>query len=141
MKMMSPEMHSRFDQIAELTTFPYRSILSIRQVFHDSRVVLHVSGKLRRFVLVHFRKKYVQRQLSARQGACRQCGTCCNLLFTCPMLTKQGRCLAYGTCRPQSCKVFPIAQQDIDEVELCGKQCGYRFNGEDSAKAEKIGRF
>ena len=43
-----------------------------------------------------------------------------NLLFTCPMLTKQGRCLGYGTCRPQACKVFPIDQRDVDEMKRCG---------------------
>jgi uncharacterized protein YdhG (YjbR/CyaY superfamily) len=62
------------------------------------------------------------------------------LLFTCPMLTKQGRCLVYGACRPQACKVFPIDQRDIDEVKLCGAQCGYRFSGEDSDKVRNIRR-
>ena len=138
MQMISHSMHRWFDQIAGLTTFFYRLIFNITQGFQDSRFVLHTRGKLRRLGLVHFRTGYVQRQISVRQGDCHQCGTCCNLLFTCPMLTKQGRCLVYGTCRPQACKVFPVDQRDIDEVKLYGAQCGYRFNGEDSDKVRNI---
>ena len=128
MQLISQSVYRWFDQITGLTTFFYRLILAATQTFQDSRFVLHASGKLRRFWLVHFRTGYVRRQISVRQGACRQCGTCCNLLFTCPMLTNHGPCLVYGICRPQTCKVFPIDQRDIDEVKLCDGQCGYRFN-------------
>jgi hypothetical protein len=44
------------------------------------------------------------------------------------VLTKDRRCLIYGTCRPGACKVFPIDQRDIDEVRLNGGRCGYHFN-------------
>ncbi len=131
MKIMTQGVHRRFEQIIDLTTFPYRLLASVKQMLSNSRVVLHASGKMRRFGLVHSRKRYVRGQLAVRQGACRQCGACCNLLFTCLMLTKQGRCLAYGTCRPQACKVFPIDQRDIEEVKMCGGRCGYCFNKED----------
>ncbi len=106
----------------------YHFCLIILQARRDSRFLLHCIGKVRRFLLVHFRQDYVQHQLKSRGGTCRQCGTCCNLLFTCPMLTKDGRCFAYGTCRPEACKVFPIDQRDIAEVKLCGHHCGYRFD-------------
>ena len=128
MQLISRRMHRWFDQIAGLATFFYRLILTVTQAFQDSRFALFTSGKLRRFWLVHFQKGYVQRQLPARQGDCHQCGTCCNLLFTCPMLTKQGRCFVYDFCRPKVCKIFPIDQRDIDEVKLCSGQYGYRFN-------------
>ncbi|WP_338669067.1 hypothetical protein [Pseudodesulfovibrio methanolicus] len=101
-------------------------VLLVRPVA-ASRVFLHATGKARRFYLVHFRKDYVRAQLRAREGACRQCGFCCNMLFTCPLLTREGRCVAYGVCRPRSCRVFPIDQRDIDEVGKCGARCGYRF--------------
>lgn len=130
MQIVSYSKRRWFGQIADLTTIFYSRIFAILQVLRDSRFVLHMSGKLRRFGLVHFQKRYVQSQLLARKGDCRQCGTCCNLLFTCPMLTKKGRCLAYGTCRPRACRVFPIDQRDIDEVNLCGGHCGYHFNQE-----------
>ena len=137
MQLISHSVQRWFDQTRWFNTFFYRMIFTITQAFQDSRLVLHATGKLRRFWLAHFRKEYVQRQLLVRKGECHQCGTCCNLLFTCPMLTKQGHCLIYGTWRPQACKVFPIDQRDIDEVKLCGGQCGYLFNGEASTKVLK----
>ncbi len=140
MQFISHRMHRRIDRIAVLPVFIYHFIIAIKQVFQESRFVHHTKGKLRRLALVHCQKKYVRRQLSARQGTCRQCGTCCNLLFTCPTLTKEGRCLVYGICRPQACKVFPIDQRDIDEVKLCNGQCGFHFSGEDSDKIRKTGR-
>jgi len=128
MQIISHSVCKWFEQATGVTTFFHRLIRTITQAFKDSRFMLHTIGKLRRFRLVHLRKEYVQRQLLVRKGDCRQCGACCNLLFTCPMLTKQGRCFVYGSCRPQACKVFPIDQRDIDEVKLCAGQCGYHFN-------------
>ena len=140
MQLISRSIHRWFDQIAGLTTFPYRLILTVTLAFQDSRFVLHTTGKLRRFWLVYFRKGYVQSQLLVRKGDCYQCGTCCNLLFTCPMLTKQGRCFVYGSCRPRACKLFPIDQRDINEVSLCGAHCGYRFDREDLHKIRQTGK-
>ncbi len=89
---------------------------------------MHIfTGKVRRLFAVHFRKEYVARQLSAREGECHQCGTCCNFSFACPMLTRRKLCLVYGLCRPLSCRLFPLDQKDIDDVTLCGGTCGYRF--------------
>ncbi len=121
-------LHRRFVSIKDFISFCYHLSRSVRTGCTNSRFGLHLVGKVRRLLLVHYRKDYVRRQLSERQGACRQCGICCNLLFTCPMLTNEGRCLAYGTCRPQVCKVFPIDQRDVEEARLAGGQCGYRFN-------------
>jgi len=140
MQLISPSIHRWFDRIAGLTIIPYRLFVAVTRPLQDSRFVLHSSGKLRRFGLVHFRTGYVQRQISVRQGDCHQCGTCCNLLFTCPMLTKQKRCFVYGSCRPQACKVFLIDQWDIEEVNFCSGRCGYRFDREDSNKIRKTGR-
>jgi hypothetical protein len=140
MQLISHSMHRWIDRIAVVPGFFYRLIITIMEVYQNSRFVHHTRGKLRRFALVHCKKKYIQQQLIARRGTCRQCGTCCNLLFTCPMLTKQGHCLVYGTCRPQACKVFPIDQRDIDEVKLCNGQCGFHFDGDGSGKLQKTGR-
>ena len=54
------------------------------KVIGKSHFVIHLIGKLRRFYLVHFRKKYVQKQLALRDGKCRQCGQCCVLFFSVP---------------------------------------------------------
>ncbi len=127
MKTTAQSLHRRVVRIVDFTSFCYRLLFSIRESFANSRFGLHFIGKARRLWLVHYRKNYVRNQLVSRQGKCQQCGTCCNLLFTCPMLTNEGSCLAYGTCRPQACKVFPIDQRDIDEARLAGGKCGYRF--------------
>ncbi|WP_243360362.1 hypothetical protein [Fundidesulfovibrio terrae] len=85
------------------------------------------TGKVRRFFAVHFRKKYVEGQLKARQGDCSQCAVCCSLAFSCPLLTKDRLCAVYGTFRPLACRAFPIDEKDIEEVRACGGECGYRF--------------
>jgi hypothetical protein len=99
----------------------------LRPMFKSSRFFVHLIGKIRRFWLVHFGKAYVAARLEEREGACRQCGTCCNLLVSCPMLTKEKRCLIYNSFRWQVCRVFPIDQRDVDAVALDGAVCGYRF--------------
>ena len=134
MRLISLDGLRWLGQSGDLTTILYRLIFTITQVFKDSRFVFHATGKFRRLWLAHFRKEFVQGQLLVRQGNCRQCGTCCSLLFTCPMLSKQRRCFVYGSCRPQACKIFPIDQRDIDEVNICSGYCGYHFGREDSIK-------
>ncbi len=126
-RAISQSVHRWFDRTPVLITFVDHLLATVAEAVTDSRFILHLIGKVRRFYLVHFLKRYVQKQLYVRQGDCRQCGVCCNLLFTCPALTKQGRCLIYGLCRPQACKVFPIDQRDIDEVSHCSGRCGYNF--------------
>jgi hypothetical protein len=127
MPMIIPYAQGWIDHAARLAAFSHRSFQTLTGTLRDSRFLYHARGKLRRFRLAHFQKAYVLEQQSAREGACRQCGTCCNLLFTCPRLTKQSNCLAYGTCRPEVCKLFPIDRRDIQEVELYGGKCGFSF--------------
>jgi hypothetical protein len=127
MKSIGQGVYRWFDRISVIATFSDGLMAAAARAVGHSRFLLHLTGKARRFSLVHFQKQYVQNQLLVRQGDCRQCGFCCNLLYTCPMLTKSGRCIIYGSCRPRSCKVFPIDQRDIDEVNLCGGHCGYHF--------------
>lgn len=138
MQLMSHSMHRWIGRITGLTTYFSRVVFTVTRVLHDSCFMLHAGGKLRRFLLVHFQKQYVHRQLAAREGTCSECGTCCNLLLTCPMLTKPGLCLVYGKCRPQACKAFPIDQRDIDEVKLRGGSCGFHFFKEILENPEKL---
>ncbi len=138
MRLISFGIYRWFDQASGLALIFYRLVFTITEAVKNSRFLFHTAGKGRRFWLVHFQKSYVQSQILGREGDCRQCGTCCNLLFTCPMLAKQGRCVVYGSCRPQACKVFPIDQRDIDEIKLCGAHCGYRFNKAASPKNDKL---
>lgn len=108
-------------------TFLARLGGTLLRATRESRFILHARGKVRRFMLVHFRPGWVKHQLELRRGSCRRCGTCCNLLHTCPMLSVRGRCFVYGICRPQSCRMFPLDQRDLDEVRLCGGRCGFSF--------------
>jgi hypothetical protein len=115
------------DWLDEFATMVRRLMMAVLRKLQDSLFVVHAAGKIRRFWLAHFRKDYIKRQLLDREGDCRQCGICCKLLFTCPLLTRQGKCLTYGLCRPHVCKVFPIDQRDLEEVELSGGRCGHDF--------------
>jgi len=128
MHTISHSVERRPRRIVKVIDVSWQLFTTVIQTFKTTRFWLHATGKTRRFFIVHARKGYVERQLSLREGGCRQCGTCCNLLFTCPSLTQSGECTVYGICRPQACKVFPIDQRDIDEIKACGSECGYRFN-------------
>ena len=83
-----------------------------------------LKGVIRRMFLCNFRKSYVKRQLSYRSGQCNQCGKCCELAFRCPFLTKSRACLIYERGRPEQCKIFPIDQRDLNEIDGV---CGYYF--------------
>ncbi len=93
----------------------------------ETRFMMHLMGKLRRFYLVYFRREYVKRQMALRQGECHQCARCCSFVFACPLLTGQRTCRTYNKFRLEMCKSFPIDQRDIDEVARIGATCGYRF--------------
>ncbi|GEM_PF-712747 len=140
MKVNTNNIQRRVGKLTNFILYFNRLIFTITRGFQSSRFILHLNGKLRRLWMVHFQKKYVEKQVSLRQGACRQCGVCCNLLFICPMLTQKGKCLVYGLCRPRACTVFPINQRDIDEIKLCGGRCGYSFKALFSSKKDNRGK-
>ena len=89
-------------------------------------------GKVRRFLLLHFRKAYVAQQEKNRQGECNQCGNCCELLFKCPFLIKNDTgdtlCSIYEN-RPKQCAAFPIDTRCLSEVDF---DCTYTFSKEPS---------
>ncbi|MFA4944962.1 MAG: hypothetical protein WC789_09715 [Lentisphaeria bacterium] len=98
-----------------------------------SALTRQVRGKLRRWWLVTFRPGYVRRQLARREGECGQCGVCCGLGNTCPVLHFKKHCLIYHGYRPRACRFFPIDERDLRDVELAGGHCQYRFRPPDSA--------
>jgi len=85
-------------------------------------------GKIRRFLLLRFKKDYVDTQLEQRQGECNQCGKCCEILFRCPFLVKvedgSSLCSIYDN-RPKQCAAFPIDQKCLSEVDF---DCTYSFD-------------
>jgi len=84
-------------------------------------------GKIRRFLNTNFRKQETIAALALRRGECNRCGACCELVFKCPFLKKQpdgsSLCGIYEN-RPNSCRLFPIEQRDIQEVK---GTCSYYF--------------
>ena len=82
-------------------------------------------GKLRRIYLTTFRAGYVREQNRRRKGECRQCGSCCRLLFRCFSLTPDDLCRTYSR-RSAVCSTFPIDERDLRDV---GPHCGYYFDG------------
>jgi len=95
--------------------------------WRESVLTLHLRGKIRRFWAVNFRPAYVRRQLSLRGGHCHQCGACCALGNTCPMLHRGRHCIIYMGYRPKSCRKFPLDERDIADVAAAGGKCGYQF--------------
>ena len=84
-------------------------------------------GKLRRFVKTNFKKEEIIAGLALRRGECNRCGACCEMVFKCPFLKKQTDgstiCGIYEN-RPNSCRLFPTEQRDIQEVR---GSCSYYF--------------
>lgn len=84
-------------------------------------------GKIRRFLLLRFKKSYVDQQIDKRQGECNQCGKCCEILFRCPFLLKledgNSMCSIYEN-RPKQCAAFPIDERCLSEVDF---DCSYTF--------------
>ncbi len=107
-----------------------RALITVGGVWYGLRhsiLTRQYRGKLRRFWLGNFRRGYVRRSLTQRRGECRQCGVCCGLGNTCPVLHEKKLCLIYRGYRPRSCRLFPIDERDIRDVELLGGTCGYHF--------------
>jgi len=92
-----------------------------------SRIRRQATGKVRRFLLLRFRKNYVEQQIENRQGDCNQCGNCCEILFKCPFLIKNETgdtlCSIYEN-RPKQCAAFPINEKCLSEVDF---DCTYTF--------------
>lgn len=88
-------------------------------------------GKVRRFYLVHFRPRYVENAQKRRVGECVRCGACCMFMFECVFLKAEHGlpCCSIYFNRPGNCKVFPIDERDIIDVDLVmeGKPCGFSF--------------
>ena len=79
-------------------------------------------GKLRRYYLSHLRKGYISKAKKRRRGSCRQCASCCAVMFKCPYL-RGNKCAIYEN-RFEQCAYFPIDKRDLVFRE---KICGYSF--------------
>jgi hypothetical protein len=90
-------------------------------------------GKIRRMFLVYLKPQKAKKYLAKRNGECRRCGTCCELMFHCPALVRENglaSCKLYETHRTQVCKTFPLNERDIKDRDLVNpsRRCGFSFN-------------
>jgi len=77
-------------------------------------------SKVRRYLFVHCRRKYVERMLSLRRGECLRCGTCCSFMIRCPHLEAHNQCSIYEK-RAIQCRLFPIDARDLrGRFSVCG---------------------
>ena len=86
----------------------------------------HGRGKIRRFFLLRFHQGYVDSQLEDRNGKCKQCGNCCEIMFKCPFFIRDGStalCSIYED-RPGQCAAFPIDKKCLSDVDF---DCAYSF--------------
>lgn len=96
-----------------------------------------VLRRARRFYLGTFRPEYVKQAVAeTRKGDCHRCGLCCQLVYKCPFLGRDGQnlpyCRIYGELRPSNCRNYPFDAID-SEVETCG----FTFERTSPAVAEK----
>jgi len=100
-----------------------------------TRMIL-LKGVLRRFFLFTFNRKYVNKSLQRRSGACARCGTCCYLTAHrgCPSLGFEPNglplCRTHNAFRMPNCIIFPIDERDIADRNLIAPPetpCGYTF--------------
>lgn len=87
-------------------------------------------GKIRRFLIMRLRPNTIAQRMALRQGGCNRCAICCQLLYRCPMLSKDNLCMIYESpLRPSVCQHFPFDNRDLDDVARMGSDigCGYAF--------------
>ncbi|MEK7791169.1 MAG: YkgJ family cysteine cluster protein [Deltaproteobacteria bacterium] len=92
-------------------------------------------GKIRRWWLICFRRKYVEDVLlPKRKAGCQMTGACCELGFGCPAFDAKNRLCKIHPYKPLVCKLFPLTEEDIVDRNLVYpvKRCGYSFTEPDS---------
>lgn len=100
-------------------------------------------GTPRRFYLNVFRPGYVRRSLAQRQGACRRCGACCQLVVKCRFLKRDQAglpaCRIYNICRTKNCSNFPINRRDLADRNLVAPHtpCGFSWPATEPEDADR----
>jgi hypothetical protein len=118
-----------------------KKCLSLRDHIRNLKLV---HGKIRRQYLIIFRPNYVNTMRLQRVGACRGCGTCCQLGWRCYSYKPQNEqcsdnCSNYSR-RFSSCRLFPIDQRDIQDRNLLAPQtpCGFSFVPAEQAASVQV---
>lgn len=107
----------------------------------NTLISIHIAVRFVSFrFLSELRPDVVEKQIALRSGSCNRCGECCKTtFFQCSQLEMErvvdddgttfvAKCKIYGRCQPTQCKVWPIDQRDIDELDD-PKRCGFHFHG------------
>ena len=94
--------------------------------------------KFRRFYLGNFKPEVLQKSIAeTRKGDCHRCGLCCELIYKCPFLGRDGQslpyCRIYGDLRPANCRNYPF-----DAIDSEIDQCGYKFEKPADKMVEKV---
>jgi len=80
--------------------------------------------KIARTFELLFRPETVAAQATRRQGDCRGCGACCEIVFRCPHFDREKReCRIYES-RYGVCRMFPARPEDLAGLEAI---CSYSF--------------
>jgi hypothetical protein len=98
-----------------------------QQRITDRNYLGQLLRRMRRFYLGMFKPEYIQKAIAeTRTGECHRCGACCELIYRCPFLGRDGQnlpyCRVYGELRPTNCRSYPIDKTD-SEID----RCGYKF--------------
>jgi hypothetical protein len=114
-----------------------RLLTLYEQKVRERSLVGQFVRKFRRLYLGVFRKDYVAQSIAAnRQGDCHRCGLCCQLIYKCTFLGKDGQglpyCRIYGDLRPTNCRTYPF-----DSIDSEVDRCGFKFESE-QAVLEKL---
>ena len=99
-------------------------------------------GKLRRFWLVYFRRRYVEEVLlPKRKSTCARTGACCQLGFGCPAYDAKNKLCTIHPNKPLACKLFPITEEDLKDRDFVdgSTKCGYSFNVSGDASGDALG--
>lgn len=63
------------------------------------------------------------------KGGCNNCGTSCQLLFTCPHWESETRLCSVYEDRPNICRLFPITPADLRDRDIAAARTGKRSCG------------
>lgn len=100
-------------------------------------------GTPRRLIWNLLRPRYVKKQLAEREGECRRCGACCQLVWKCVHFTEENglpSCKIYSTFRPPNCSNFPIDHRDIADRNHVFPHIPCGFSWGKKRRSEKIER-
>jgi Fe-S-cluster containining protein len=85
----------------------------------------YIYAGIRRRLIFYFAKRYFQRQIARRRGACSKAGHCCQATMPWCVYFKENTCIVYKQ-QPLFCRIFPVDERD-QELSDVKTVCGYYF--------------